>query len=234
MAVLLVAAALAGCASAPLIESTASVQTISTEPDPRAFSLGPNDVLSVSVYGYPELSTPRVGTYVGSRIGPDGELSLPLVGAVQVGGMRLDEAREAVTAAFRPYVTDPRVDLSVVEWSARRFYLYGEVRNPGAYPMDRPLTAYQGLALGGGYQRNARSDEIVLLRGAPEALEVYVIDGRTPDPSGMIALRPDDFLFVRKSGAGNFADEVLPVLTGISSSLGSLATILLIEDRLKE
>lgn len=224
----------AGCSTPPLLEGTAAVSTLGTELDPSAFALGPNDLLDVSVYGHPELSTPRLGNQTGTRIGPDGKLSLPLVGAVEVGGLTLDGAREAVTEAFRPYVNDPKVDLSVIEWSARRFYVYGEVRQPGAFVMDRPLTVYQGLSMGGGFLPHADRSEIALLRGTPDALEVHVIDGSSPDPSGLVALMPDDFLFVRRTGSGRFAEDVLPILTGIGSSLSSVATVLLIEDKLSE
>ena len=227
--------ALGACASAPpLPTATAEVSTIGTELDPATFSLGPNDVVSVSVYGHPELSTPRDGNFVGTRVDPDGTLSLPLIGPVDVAGLDLAEARVRIVEAYAQYVKDPHVDLSVVEWSSRRFYLYGEVEEPGAYALDRPLNVYQALTFGGGFSKAANTAEIVLLRGTPENLEVFVVDGEDPHLSGLVAIHPDDFLFVRKSGAGRFADEVLPILTGISSSLSSVATVLLIEDRLNE
>jgi hypothetical protein len=47
-----------------------------------------------------------------------------------------------------------------------------------------------------------------------------------------MALRPDDLVFVRRSGAGKFTDEILPILAGISSSLSSAATLVLIDDQL--
>ena len=73
----------------------------------------------------------------------------------------------------------------------------------------------------------------MILRGTPETLEVKVVDGETPNLDGLVALRPDDFLFVRRSGVGKFSDEVLPILTGISSTLGSAATLLVLNDQLK-
>ena len=234
MPALVLALASAGCSTPPLMEGTATVSTLDTALDASAFALGPNDLVDVSVYGHAELSTPRLGNQVGTRVGPDGKLSLPLVGPVAVGGLNLDEARAAVTEAFRPYVNDPKVDLSVIEWSARRFYVYGEVKQPGAFVMDRPLTVYQGLSMSGGFLAHADRAEIALLRGTPEALEIHVIDGSTPDPSGLVALMPDDFLFVRRSGSGRFAQDVLPILSGIGSSLSSVATVLLIEDELSD
>ena len=211
--------------------------SLSAELDDAALALGPNDVLRVGVYGHPELSTPLTSTAsgaVGTRVDAEGNLSLPLAGDVRVGGMSLAEAREAVRAAYAVYLKDPRVDVSVVEYGARRFYLYGEVREPGAYPIDRPLTLYQALALGKGFTTAARRDEVVLLRGGPGSLEVHAFDGEDLERAGMFAVLPDDFLFVRRSRAGRFSQEVLPVLQGISSSLASVATLLLIDDQLED
>ena len=78
----------------------------------------------------------------------------------------------------------------------------------------------------------ARRDQVILLRGEPEDLQVHVFDAESPDVGGLFAIEPDDILFVRRSGKGRFADELLPILSGISSSLSSIATVLLIENEL--
>ncbi|MBK7874814.1 MAG: polysaccharide export protein [Planctomycetes bacterium] len=225
---------LAACAAErPLPESTATSVTFSRELVWDELTLGPNDLVRVGVYGHPEAGTPIGPGPTGTRVDNEGLLSLPLTGPVAVGGCSVAQARERVREAITKYVQDPRVDLSVVEYGARRVYVYGEVQKPGAYVLDRPLNVYQGLALGGGFTPHARREQIVLLRGRPDALEVKVVDGETPNLDGLVALRPDDFLFVRRSGAGRFSDEVLPILTGISSALGSAATLLVLNDQLQ-
>lgn len=231
----LAALPLGACGTPPLPEVIDEPAGAPTALDWSDFELGPNDVLRVGVFGHPELGTPLVpnGTS-GTRVDPDGNLQLPLVGAVAVAGLSLEEAREAIQAAHRPWVIDPRVDVSVVEFAARRFYLYGEVREPGAYAMDRPLNVYQALAFGGGFAHTADRSEVALLRPSPEGWRVHLIDGASPGGNGRIAVRPDDLLFVRRSRSGRFAEEVLPILSGISSSLGSIATVLLIEDQLDD
>ncbi len=223
----------AGCATPDLPSSFEPLPLVASAGH-EPFVLGPNDVVRATVYGHPELSTPLEAGIAGTAIDPEGLLSLPLVGAVPIAGLTLSEARERIAAEYASFLQEPRLDVSVVEYAARRFYLYGQVREPGAYVIDRPLTAYQALALGGGFTNNADRDEVVLLRDLGDRVEVHVIDGATPDPSGFVRIRPDDFLFVRRTGTGRFAEEVLPILQGISSSLGSVATVLLIEDRIEE
>jgi polysaccharide export outer membrane protein len=186
----------------------------------------------VGVFDHPELGTPIVAGEGGTRIDSQGYLSLPLIEPIHVDGKSVVEARALVTDAVSRYVQEPRVDFSVVTYGARRVYVYGEVKQPGAYVLDRPINVYQALALGGGFAPHARRDQIVLLRGKPEALEVKVVDGETPNLDGLVALRPDDFVFVRRSGAGKFSDEVLPILTGIGSALGTMATLLVLNDQI--
>lgn len=129
---------------------------------------------------------------------------------------------------------EPQLDLSVVEYAARRFYLYGQVAKPGAFAIDRPINVYQALTFGEGFALQADRRRIVLLRETEDGVEVHQINGENPDTSGLIAIQPEDFLFVRRTGVGRFSEEALPILTGISSSLSSLATIVLIEDQLSD
>ena len=225
---LLPALVAAGCASAPLdLGPKPAISTLTTTPDWTAFPLGPNDVVRVGVYGQPDLGS------VGTRVDMEGNLSLPLVGAVQVAGLSTAQAREAVTAAYTRFVVDPRIDLSVVTHGARRIYVYGEVARPGALELDRPINVMQALALAGGFTPKADRDEVVLLRGVATELEWEILDAEDPNTRGFLALRADDVLFVRRSNAGKFSDEVLPYLSGISASLSTVATILLIDDRLQ-
>jgi protein involved in polysaccharide export with SLBB domain len=223
---------LGACHSTPLPRSSAP-STLSSTLSWDDVTLGPGDLLRVGVFAHPELSTPYGVQPSGTRVDPQGNLSMPLVGPIAVRGLTLQGAREAITAAFAEYVKDPRIDVSIVEQASRRFYLYGEVQKPGSFVLDRPLHLYQALALGGGFTPRASREEVVLLRGTPESLEVHVFDGETPGPAGLIALRADDFVFVRRSGAGRFSDEVLPYLSGVGSALGSAATLILIEDRIE-
>lgn len=226
------AIAAACSAPRPLPESTAPTSTFSSELVWTELTLGPNDIVRVGVYGHPELGTPLASSDRGTRIDNEGLLSLPLVGSVAVGGKSVQEARAIVTDALARYVQDPRIDFSVVEYGARRVYIYGEVAKPGAYTLDRPLNVYQALALGGGFTAHARREQVVVLRGSPDSFEVKVVDGETPGFDGLVALRPDDFVFVRRNGAGKFSDEVLPFLSGLSSALGSAATMLVLNDQL--
>lgn len=228
----LTALALGACATPPLSEPTARASTFSTQLEWGEVVLGPGDVVRIGVFAHPELSTPYSQNPSGTRVDPEGNVALPLVGAVRIAGLSVGDARNAVAAALATYVKEPKVDVSVVEWSARRVYVLGEVARAGSFVLDRPLRALDALALAGGLNGKARHDEVVLLRGTPEALEVHVFDASTPDARAFVALRDGDVVFARRSGAGRFSDEALPILQGIGSALSSIATLILIDDQL--
>lgn len=219
---------------APVPEAIAYTEGAVLPSASELLRLGPNDIVRARVHGHPELSTPESDDLTGTRVDPDGVLALPLVGTVPVGGLTLQEARDVIRTAYAGFMKDPQVEVSVVEYAARRFYLYGEVLEPGPVALDRPINVYQALTSGGGFSRHADRKRIVLLREAQGGVDVHVIDGETPDESGLVAVLPNDFLFVRRTGTGKFSDEVLPILSGISSTLASVTTLILIDDRLDD
>jgi polysaccharide export outer membrane protein len=228
--VLIALALLGGCAATDLPRATTDLDTRSTVADWSAFTLGPNDLVTVDVFGAPQYgSSPR-----GVRIAPDGTLALPLLGSVPVGGRTALEVASAVEAGLSEYLAEPRVSVAVVEYSSRRFYLFGEVKQPGPVPMDRPITALEALAMGGGWQPGANREHVVIVRTHGEEVEVIEFDGATPGPDGLVQVRPDDFLFVGKAGVGVFSESMMPYLQGLGMTASQLASLVLVTDKLND
>jgi capsular exopolysaccharide synthesis family protein len=96
-----------------------------TEPDWSSFTLGPNDLAQVTVYGQPELTSEPTGV----RIAPDGTLSLSLTDPIAIAGLTPSAAAKTIEGALAAYIQRPSVSVSVVEYTSRRFYLFGEVTN---------------------------------------------------------------------------------------------------------
>lgn len=118
----------------------------------RAYRLGPNDVIAVSVYLHPELSVPLPGvsgTVNGALITGGGDIQLPLVGEVHVGGKTLKQAQDIITELYSTYINDPKIAVQIVQAQSMRYYLLGAFTNPGVkYPVDQ-LALLDALALGG-------------------------------------------------------------------------------------
>lgn len=99
------------------------------------YIIGPGDALGIELLDVPELS----GNY---SVGPDGNLYLPRLRALQVEGLTIEELRDFLTQQFSTYVRDPQVYIRPVSYRPIRIYVGGEVRRPGYYTLAgiRPTT----------------------------------------------------------------------------------------------
>ena len=225
---LVLTVALAACAAPPLPQSTTTETTASMAVDWSDFTLGPNDLIQVAVFGQPELSSPPTGV----RIAPDGTLSLPLAGPVTLTGLTPAEASKAIEAKLT-FLKRPAVSVSVMEYISRRFYLFGEVKKTGPFPMDRPITALEALSMGGGLLPGANATQAVIIRRqGEEDIEVIPFNAETPGADGLVQVHAEDFVFVQKSGVGSFAENVMPYLQGTGYTVNQIASLALAYDRL--
>lgn len=183
--------------------------------------LRPGDLLVVKVFGHPEFSTPDGGL----RVDLEGNLALPFLDAVPVAGRTVAAARAEIAERLRPFLLEPRVLVSLQSVAPRSFYIVGEVERPGRYELTSPISALQGLALGGPFRAGADRAEVVLLRAHGEQLETHLFSLATPSTSGLVAVEPDDVIFVRRSGGGAFLSEMLPYLQATAFATGSVANL---------
>ena len=151
------------------------------------------DVLRVVVRGHDEASSAAEG----EPIDAEGELTLPLIGTVRVGGLSLDQARAELARRYSVYIDAPKVALSVVARGTREFYVLGHVERPGPVALSGPLNALQALSFGGSFLMGARRDEVLLIRRAGDRYDVHVFDASKPGRDGLIDVQPGDLIFVR-------------------------------------
>jgi polysaccharide export outer membrane protein len=131
--------------------------TISMSQAKAEYIASVGDVLEVSVAGVPELKQ-RAAVQI------DGNISLPLVGILQVAGLSLPQIQSKVGGAlaskvFRQRTSDGRettividadeVTATVAEY--RPIYVNGDVSKPGEYPYRPSTTARQLIAVAGGF-----------------------------------------------------------------------------------
>lgn len=96
----------------------------------RELTLGPGDLLQVSVLDHPELSG-----QVEVRI--NGEIVIPLVNdLIMAKDLTLDELTESVTKTMKRYVQDPSVNISAIEYKSKSYYVVDEVGST-PYPIPR-------------------------------------------------------------------------------------------------
>jgi polysaccharide export outer membrane protein len=111
-------------------------------PQDSVLRLGAGDVLSLQVWGRPELS----GRHT---VGPDGVISVPMVGATKVDLLTREDAALRVRQNLGRYYMDLNVQVAVEQYNSNRVTVLGRVQNPGALNFDHPPTLLEVLAKAG-------------------------------------------------------------------------------------
>ncbi|MBE9137846.1 polysaccharide biosynthesis/export family protein [Nodosilinea sp. LEGE 07088] len=114
--------------------------------DPTAafdqYRLGPGDGIFVGVPSFPDLSFP-------ATLDIQGNVVMPLAGTVNLAGLTLDQAREALYTAYNQYVVEPDVSLILTAQRPVEITIVGEVPRPGLYPLQAPQLSVALLTAGG-------------------------------------------------------------------------------------
>jgi polysaccharide export outer membrane protein len=148
----------------PACATTHGPYDYASEPDPRKseFTLGPSDVLKITVWRNPELSTEAI-------VRPDGTISLPLVGDLAASGRTSVQLKDEIVKRLRAYLKDESaiVTVAVIAINSYRFVVSGNVERPGAYASNHYVTVTEALALAGGPNKFADAGGTVIIRANP-------------------------------------------------------------------
>lgn len=162
---------------------------------PVGYVLSPNDQVAVEVFGEDDLRT-------NGRVNSEGNLSLPLLGAVKLSGLSLTQAAAKLTDLYgRDYLVNPKVNVSLLGYAKRRFTLLGQVNRPGSYEMPdnspEGVDLLEAIAMAGGYTRIAAPERISIKRGN----QVMRVDAKrlTKREGGNFVVRPGDTVTVGES-----------------------------------
>ncbi|WP_242604870.1 polysaccharide biosynthesis/export family protein [Flavobacterium subsaxonicum] len=95
-------------------------------------------------------------------IDKNGEISMPLIGKVKLGGLTRDEALLKITGEISKYVTNPIINLRLMNFKVT---VLGEVNSPGSYPIGTErITLPEALALAGDLQITGLRKNIMIIR----------------------------------------------------------------------
>ena len=122
------------------------------------YSVNPGDVLQVFVWNQEKLSGELL-------VAPDGTLSFPMVGVVDVNGLSTGQISERLAKGLSNYLRDePVVTVALLKVEGNKVYVHGLVKMPGAYVVSSAIDVVQALALAGGLQTFAKEQEIKVMR----------------------------------------------------------------------
>ena len=150
--------------------------------DPRGkpYVIGIADVVRVSVWKDESLSTDAI-------VRPDGTLTIPLVGELRAAGRTAAQLQQDASQRLATLVKDAAVTVSVTEINSYRFTVAGNVEHPGLFTARYYLTVSEALALAGGPNRYADTDEVVIVRnmgGVSQRIPINydtILSGKSPE-----------------------------------------------------
>lgn len=121
------------------------------------YRIGPEDILHISVWKEEDLDRKVL-------VRPDGGISFPLAGDIQVSGRTPLEVQDEIRSRLQRYVPDAEVTVSVDKISGYTIFVLGEVEEPGQFTLGRYVDVVQALTLSGGFTPYANSRDIQILR----------------------------------------------------------------------
>ncbi|WP_370589099.1 polysaccharide biosynthesis/export family protein [Tychonema sp. LEGE 06208] len=177
----------------------------------EVYTLGAGDRVQMDIFNVPEYSGPN-GQH---QVQADGSLSLPLIGSLEVAGMTLEQASNAVKELYGKYLKRPWITLKLLAARPLQIAIAGEINRPGAYTISSAAgpggtseqigtqmpTISRALRMAGGITQSADVRQIKIRRpqrNAPE--QVISVDLwellQNGDLRADLTLRDGDTIFI--------------------------------------
>jgi len=169
----------------------------------KKLTLGPGDVLDISLFDQPETQRPSV------TAGPDGRITYLQARDILIAGLTVDELREGLEKELAKYYRAPRVVINPVAFHSKKYCVLGSVVQKGVYDLDQPLTILEAVARARGFEVNGQNREVLLLSDLAHSFLVRrTAEGKYDrvnvdfealflrgDLVQNVALAPDDYLY---------------------------------------
>jgi polysaccharide biosynthesis/export protein len=170
------------------------------------YRLGPDDMVRVSVWNRPDLSKE-------GRVRPDGNYFLPLVGNLKAAGLTAGEFQALLGKHLGRLLRDPQVDVEIVEYASKVYYVFGQVLRPGVFPVKATTTVLEGVASSGGPTEKSNLGGAYLIRGnVVVPIDFYALFERG-DIEQNLLLADGDIIYIP-----NIADAKIYVLGEVNAA----------------
>ena len=178
-----------------VVEELRALHEITSE----AYKIGMSDVFGFSVFGEPTLEVLDV------VVRTDGNITLPLIGDVEVEGLTMPQATKIIDEKYKQYLHEPRCILMPKQINSGSFTILGKVQHPGVYPINRRMHLVEGVATAGGFAMGYFRGNTIEMADLEHSY--FVRDGellpvdfvrliRQNDMLHNIPLKPNDYIYI--------------------------------------
>lgn len=178
------------------------------------YILRPADVLSVSVFGYPELSFPAPGNPDSITIRSDGKFAFPLVGEVEAEGLTPQALATLLHERLGKYYVNPQVTVNVLRFSTERVYVVGEVNAPGLYELDKSRNLMDAIGAAKGCTKDAAKTKVFIIhkdhQGEPMRINLLDLLNKG-DVSKNPRLQEGDIVYLTQNHRIDITRDILPL-----------------------
>jgi polysaccharide biosynthesis/export protein len=220
--------------------NTSSLTPIQNQPG--QYLLQPQDILSIKVKTLDEesadyfniqpenvfLNINQAGVFLSSySIDEKGNVGLPEVGPVAVGGLTVEQAQQKIQEALAVYLSKATILVKLVSFKVT---VLGEVQSPGHfYVYNNRVTILEALGMAGDLNDFGNRENITLIRQTATGSGAVLLDLRDPKvlASEFYYLQPNDVLYIQplkaKASRGNLGN-----LNVLSLVFGAVSTAILL------
>ena len=167
-----------------------------SSPVVHALQISAGDLLDLSVFDTPELSTKL-------RVDEQGRITLPVAGGLSVMGLTAEQAGQVIETRFHDteVLKDPHVSVTVLEYATQGVTVLGEVKNPGVYPLLGAHGLLDLISAAGGVTSSAGKDITVTHRDDPDHPAIVKIESKPGSTAAFkVDVRPGDTIMVSHAG----------------------------------
>jgi polysaccharide export outer membrane protein len=174
----------------------------------QEYTIGPGDILTITVWGHPDLSSDY-------RVDTDGSAPFPLIGRIKASGLTAREVATALTDSLgKDYLVNPQVIVSLKAYLSQKVTVLGEAAKPGVFYLTGPTTLVDVLSNAGWLAKGAGKD-LLLVRdqssagsatgGANTAIQRVSLEKiQAGDGTANIRLQAGDTVFVTSKDENPF------------------------------
>lgn len=212
-----------GCASASRKDMLHFLREHEHEVSAIEYRIGIPDTIGISA--------PRILEIDGEqqRIQPDGKIHLRLLGEVKIVGMTAKEIAAKLEVLLSRYYSDPKVDVRVLNYSSKKYYVHGQTGQPGPKPYTGRDTLLD-VVMNSGIDFRSWTSRVKVVRPAHGDTPIRTIDVdvdkmiKAGDWSQNILLEPNDIVYIPPTPGAWIALRVYEVLYPVGPVIQAYAT----------